>query len=251
MNVSESVCARASVRPMFPGRQKHIVRAAESKGGRDTINFADPNAVRLLNAALLKVDYGIQDWHLPPEKLCPPVPGRADYVHHLADILHESTRARRIPEGTGVVGLDIGTGSSLIYPLLGASSYGWKFLGSECDPDSFASAERIASANPGLDISVRYQPSPSSLLAGVIDASETIDFIMCNPPFFDSPEARTMYMARICTTYMDPSVVFMDRKTNRQTMMHAHTHARTHARTRKRACTHTHTHTQTNTHRRL
>jgi len=176
--------------------QKHIIRAAESKGGRDTIDWADADAVRLLNTALLRSDYGVSNWEIPDGKLCPPVPGRADYIHQIADVLRDSAGGADVPQGRQVVGMDIGTGASLIYPLIGASEYGWKFISSECDTDSFASAQRIASANAQLDIDVRLQPDASKILQGVLNTAETVDFVMCNPPFFDSPEAFMLENAR-------------------------------------------------------
>lgn len=85
----------------------------------------------------------------------------------------------------------IGTGASVIYPLLGAAAYGWKFIGSECNPTSFAAADRILKANaearPDIQIELRLQPSPSNILEGVLAEQDTVDFVMCNPPFFDSP----------------------------------------------------------------
>ena len=73
-----------------PALRPHIIPAHLSKSGRATIDFADAAAVRALNAALLKADYNVQGWVLPPAKLCPPVPGRADYVHLIADTLSHS-----------------------------------------------------------------------------------------------------------------------------------------------------------------
>ena len=106
-----------------PALRPHIIPASSprSKSGRPTIDFADAAAVRALNAALLKADYGVDDWALPPNKLCPPVPGRADYVHVLADTLSLSAGAGRIPVGGNVVGLDVGTGASAVYALIGVS----------------------------------------------------------------------------------------------------------------------------------
>jgi hypothetical protein len=107
-----------------PALRPHIIPASSprSKSGRATIDFADAAAVRALNQALLKADYGVEGWILPPNKLCPPVPGRADYVHVLADTLANSAGGSRgIPSGGKVVGLDVGTGSSAIYALIGVS----------------------------------------------------------------------------------------------------------------------------------
>ena len=120
-----------------PALGPHVIPAHRSKGGRDTIDFADPTAVRALNKALLAADYGIA-WDLPDGRLCPPVPGRADYVHHIADLLAESAGTGTIPTGPEIRGLDVGTGASLIYPLIGAAAYGWSFLASECDAAALA-----------------------------------------------------------------------------------------------------------------
>ena len=63
---------------------------------QQTVDFSDPAAVSTLNAALLVSDYGY-DFSLPPGHLTPAVPGRADYLHLLADLLAE--------DGTGEVPL--------------------------------------------------------------------------------------------------------------------------------------------------
>ena len=171
------------------------MRGVDSRGGRDTIDFADASAVRTLNTALLKSDYGVAHWELLEGKLCPPVPGRADYLHHMADVLRASAGGR-LPGGRNIVGFDIGTGASVIYPLIGAAAYGWKFVGSECDPHSFAAAQRIVRANSALDIEVRLQPSTTDILKNVLGEDEEVDFVMCNPPFFDSPQAFAAANAR-------------------------------------------------------
>ncbi|WP_315980201.1 RlmF-related methyltransferase [Aliamphritea spongicola] len=67
--------------------------------GRQSVDFSDPQAVRCLNQALLKYHYGIAFWELPEGYLCPPVPGRADYVHHLADLLAETAGLETPPKG--------------------------------------------------------------------------------------------------------------------------------------------------------
>ncbi|MEN3754888.1 RlmF-related methyltransferase [Mangrovibacter sp. SLW1] len=36
-----------------------------SPRGEKTVNFADPEAVKMLNRALLAADYGIQHWDIP------------------------------------------------------------------------------------------------------------------------------------------------------------------------------------------
>ena len=94
----------------------------------ESIDFADPAAVRSLNKALLKLYYGITHWDIPENYLCPPIPGRADYIHHVADLLRSCNNSV-IPRGTSVTVLDIGVGANCIYPIIGVKEYGWHFVG--------------------------------------------------------------------------------------------------------------------------
>ena len=55
--------------------------------GVQTINFFNPQAVKALNKALLISYYGIRYWDIPKQYLCPPIPGRADYIHYIADLI--------------------------------------------------------------------------------------------------------------------------------------------------------------------
>ena len=164
--------------------------------GGPSIDFADPAAVKALNRALLREAYGIRGWDLPAGALCPPIPGRADYLHHLADLLAEGGP---IPRGAAVHALDIGTGASLIYPLLGHREYGWSFVGSDIDGAALASAARILAANPGLEaaIALRRQMDPKAIFRGVVGPDDRFDLTLCNPPFHASlREAREAAQAK-------------------------------------------------------
>lgn len=110
--------------------------------GRTTIDFQDASAVRMLNRSLLKTYYNVNFWDIPPNYLCPPIPGRVDYVHYLADLLARSNK-HEIPRGHNIKVLDIGTGASLVYPLIGQSEYGWNFTGVDIDAGALKSAKQI------------------------------------------------------------------------------------------------------------
>ena len=157
--------------------------------GDKSINFADPNAVKTLNRALLKSFYGIAHWDIPADYLCPPIPGRADYVHYLADLLANSNKGT-IPRGEAVRVLDIGVGANAIYPLIGNTEYGWQFLGSDIDADALTSARSIIHGNPGLSaaIKLRQQKSPRHIFKGLLGANDYFDLTLCNPPFHSSQE---------------------------------------------------------------
>lgn len=160
--------------------------------GKKSIDFANPEAVKTLNRALLAEHYGIHHWDIPPGYLCPPIPGRADYLHGLADLLAAGNDGV-IPRGASLQVLDIGVGANCIYPLIGHREYGWRFLGVDIDPTALASAEVIIRANPGLAgaIRLRRQTDPEHIFQGLLQADERFDLSLCNPPFHASPDEAT------------------------------------------------------------
>jgi 23S rRNA (adenine1618-N6)-methyltransferase len=158
--------------------------------GNLTLDFSNAKAVKSLNRALLKYFYNVEFWDIPAGFLCPPIPGRADYIHYLADLLTESN-GEKIPIGPKIKVLDIGTGANLIYPLLGSAIYGWSFVGSELSPLAIQAAQIIIDLNKGLQgkIELRTQSDPSKILTDIIQPDEFFDLTICNPPFHVSAEA--------------------------------------------------------------
>ncbi|MGH8418333.1 MAG: 23S rRNA (adenine(1618)-N(6))-methyltransferase RlmF [Pseudomonas sp.] len=151
--------------------------------GKESIDFANPAAVRVFNRALLKAFYGIAHWDIPADYLCPPIPGRADYLHFLADLLAEHNDGV-IPRGAAIKALDVGTGANCVYPLIGHSEYGWHFLGSDIDKIALASAATIVKANNlGKAINLRQQNDRKHILVDLLLANERFDVSLCNPPF--------------------------------------------------------------------
>jgi 23S rRNA (adenine1618-N6)-methyltransferase len=153
----------------------------------ESIDFADPQAVRALNAALLAQHYGIKDWNIPPQYLCPPIPSRADYVHHLADLLAADNKGN-IPRGNAVRLLDIGTGANCIYPLIAQREYGWQVVGSDIDSGALTSAQAILDANgiSAAQIELRLQSERNAIFKGVVKSGERFHLSLCNPPFHAS-----------------------------------------------------------------
>ncbi|RYV04198.1 23S rRNA (adenine(1618)-N(6))-methyltransferase RlmF [Shewanella sp. OPT22] len=162
--------------------------------GTDSINFSNPKSVLLLNEALLKSEYGIRYWHLAENFLCPPIPGRVDYLHYVADLLAATykTKVKKLNQRT-IRGLDIGCGASLIYPLLGCKSYGWHFVGSDIHLPSVKASQLLVEANKlSANINVRHQLDNKHFFKNIIKEGEFFDFTMCNPPFHKSAaEAET------------------------------------------------------------
>jgi len=157
--------------------------------GNQSIDFFNHQAVKALNCALLKHFYNVDYWEIPPHYLVPPIPGRADYLHYVADLLG-SCNDGVIPKGDKIRCFDIGIGASCVYPIIGVAEYGWKFIGSEIDPLAIKSSLEIIDKNPNLKemIDVRLQEDNYQVFQGVLKTLEYVDFTICNPPFHASRE---------------------------------------------------------------
>ncbi len=151
-----------------------------------TIDFSNPDAVRALNKALLLTSYDIEFWDIPKENLCPPIPGRADYIHYIADILAENNNGK-VPKGPQVKVLDTGVGANCIYPIIGVVEYGWTFVGSEIVKKAYKNAIEIVRLNPQLknNVQIRQQPG-KDIFRNIIQPDDMFDITICNPPFFSS-----------------------------------------------------------------
>ncbi|XP_020494957.2 RNA N6-adenosine-methyltransferase mettl16 [Labrus bergylta] len=158
----------------YPDFQQHV---HTSLAGRPVVNFKEPEAVRALTCTLLKEDFGLTI-QIPLERLIPTVPLRLNYIHWVEDLIDGQKQPRR--------GIDIGTGASCIYPLLGATMNGWYFLATEVDDVCFDYATKNVEQNNLSDlIKVVKVPQKTLLMDALKEETEIVyDFCMCNPPFF-------------------------------------------------------------------
>ena len=167
-------------------------RLRDSANSKSHLPWHDPNFIHAFNHALLKERYGINHWDLPLNSLCPAVPGRMDYLFHLRDLLPpKRVKKTRI--------LDIGTGASVIYPILGSAEFGWNFIGTDIHKRSLANAQTILDANSDLKnrIELRHQSDPNRTLNGILSVEEKFDALICNPLFYESVEqAHSSYEKR-------------------------------------------------------
>jgi 23S rRNA (adenine1618-N6)-methyltransferase len=149
-----------------------------------SIDFFNPEAVKALNKALLKQYYNIDFWEIPDNYLCPPIPGRADYIHNIADLLNDTN----LSNNNKIKCLDIGTGANCIYPIIGIAEYNWNFIASDIDKTSLKSAQIIIDSNKSLEkkIELRLQDDKKNIFKGIIKETDKIDVSICNPPFHAS-----------------------------------------------------------------
>lgn len=174
--------------------------------GNLSIDFAKPQAVNALNTALLKHHYHIVDWAIPEGALCPPIPGRVDYIHHIAELLGiDDTKTKASPDKSKITLLDIGTGANGIYPILASQLYGWHCVGSDINQQSLDNVAAIIANNPTLKetFELRLQTDKNHMFKGIIQAGDYFDVTVCNPPFHASLEEalkgsqrKVAYLAR-------------------------------------------------------
>lgn len=171
---------------VYPALQKFV---KINKYGNESIDFFKPAAVKALNKALLFKHYNIKEWDIPANYLCPPIPGRADYIHAVADLLADDYQ-KKIPKGNSVNVLDIGIGANCIYPIIGIHEYGWRFIGSETDDIAIKAAMQNAAVNPTIiqNLQIRKQQSSKRIFENILKADEEINISICNPPFHESAE---------------------------------------------------------------
>ncbi|OLN81080.1 putative methyltransferase-like protein C27D7.08c [Colletotrichum chlorophyti] len=150
---------------------------------RGNLDFNNPAAVMQLTKTLLMADFGVQI-ELPDDRLCPPVPNRHNYILWLKGLV--DTTSYDDPDRK-VLGLDIGTGASCIYPLLGCTQRRWSFFATDVDPKSLTYAKKNVELNH-LQNRISIVPrNPKDALIPLEDiGAETLSFVMTNPPFYAS-----------------------------------------------------------------
>lgn len=214
------------------------------------LNFDDPAALVSLTKTLLLNDFKL-DWSIPCTRLCPAVPNRINYLLWVEDLL--AIPSSQSPSSSGstapiaprvatalslsppplrslsrlsapanIYGIDIGTGASAIFPLLGCRmNDAWNFVATEVDDASARCALDNVNRNVlGDRIHILRQDKDDPLLARALAAPELIGsslvddsfksrskvssdesaaaatearlcsepsfaFLMCNPPFFE------------------------------------------------------------------
>jgi 23S rRNA (adenine1618-N6)-methyltransferase len=154
-----------------------------------SIDFSNPKAVMALNQSLLSYFYNVKEWSIPKNYLCPPIPGRADYIHYISDLLPSDAKGK-VPRGKHIKVLDIGIGANCIYPIIGSYSYDWSFVGSDIDKDAIENVSKIIKENKLLSSNIEtiYQSNRDNIFKNIINENDKFYFTICNPPFHSSAQ---------------------------------------------------------------
>jgi 23S rRNA A1618 N6-methylase RlmF len=174
--------------------KKKFIFNFQSLNENNKMDFTDPEASKELTRIILKNDFNLE-WDMPLNHLIPPVMNRVNYIYWINDLIKIKCFNENIK------GIDIGVGASCIYPLLGNSVYGWKFIGTEIDQESVKfSNENIKRNKLENEILIIHVDDDRLILNGVIPKDERFDFCMCNPPFFSNElESERNNPKTICT----------------------------------------------------
>ncbi|OKL62360.1 hypothetical protein UA08_03054 [Talaromyces atroroseus] len=141
----------------------------------DQLDFTDPESVRQLTKSLLARDFELAV-DLPDDRLCPPVPNRLNYILWLQDLLDTSSRTGddQYDPNRQVLGLDM------------------VLLQSDIDDRNISSSRQTVSKNK-LENRVKIiETKPDDPLIPFEKLNvDRLDFVMCNPPFYESEEELT------------------------------------------------------------
>lgn len=156
--------------------------------GNNSIDFSNPEAIKALNKALLFAHYNLEFWDIPEGYLCPPIPGRAEYLLRISDVLAGSNIGR-LPVGDKIVCMDIGIGANAIYSLLAHQLFAWKIIGSEIDATAIVAAQiNIDNNHLSQAIEIKKQERSKDIFYGILQKTDKIDVCVCNPPFHASAD---------------------------------------------------------------
>ncbi|VDN04745.1 unnamed protein product [Thelazia callipaeda] len=148
--------------------------------GKLRIDFRDSSAVRALARTLLLSDFDL-DVEIPVDCLVPRIPQRLNYLLFIDDLLKINGISK------DALGIDIGTGASCVYALLGAKQYNWKFLATDSDPF----AVEVASRNVERNCLNEKIEVVQDVVFSRPEAEFT--FCMCNPPFYEYGESEEKF----------------------------------------------------------
>uniref|UniRef100_A0A915DL66 U6 small nuclear RNA (adenine-(43)-N(6))-methyltransferase n=1 Tax=Ditylenchus dipsaci TaxID=166011 RepID=A0A915DL66_9BILA len=162
------------------------------------IDFKNPKAVQALAQAILLEYFGLQVY-IPHGSLVPRIPQRLNYILLIEDLVNENAL------NSGVVGIDVGTGSSCIFPLLAAKTNQWRMYATDADESSITFAKKNVARNSLTEYIEILQSDPQDIFKVVMESpsasSQNFAFSMCNPPFFDPEEGDQRFVVSTSADY--------------------------------------------------
>ncbi|ORZ09676.1 ribosomal RNA large subunit methyltransferase F-like protein [Lobosporangium transversale] len=167
----------------YPSLRPYVVLNIKGDRTRGSLNFRDPMALRELTYCLLHRDFSIK-LDIPINSLCPAIPNRVNYICWIEDLMRNETESV-------IHGIDIGTGASCIYPLLGCTrNKNWRIMATDINDRSLQFAAKNVIMNNLQDTIVLLKSHPKKIFPGMLfqESEKIYDFCMCNPPFYEDEQ---------------------------------------------------------------
>ena len=162
----------------FPELKKYIIKHDE-KIEEFSFDWSNNDLSLLMTKSILNYYFNIKYYDIPKGFLIPPVPSRLNYLNLINELIKDI-------EKENIIGVDIGTGANIIYPILGNSIYNWKFICSEINNESYNNAKLILQKNNlEENINLIKQENKNNIFVSIINQENKYTFSMCNPPYYD------------------------------------------------------------------
>ena len=162
----------------FPELKKYIIKHDE-KIEEFSFDWSNNDLSLLMTKSILNYYFNIKYYDIPKGFLIPPVPSRLNYLNLINELIKDI-------EKENIIGVDIGTGANIIYPILGNSIYCWKFICSEINNESYNNAKIILQNNNlEKNITLIKQANKNNIFITILNQENKYTFSMCNPPYYD------------------------------------------------------------------
>ena len=163
----------------FPELKKYIIKHNDNKIEEFSFDWSNNDLSLLMTKSILKYYFNIQYYDIPKGFLIPPIPSRLNYLNLIHSLIKDIKEEN-------IIGIDIGTGANIIYPILGNSVYNWKFICTEINNESYNNARIILQKNNlEEDINLIKQDNKNNIFLGILNRENKYSFSMCNPPYYD------------------------------------------------------------------
>lgn len=146
----------------YPDFRKHCTYDIN---GKVKLDFKNPDALSALATCLLEKDFNLKVT-IPSGRLVPTLPLRLNYLLWIEDLLALVKKNEALES---ICGMDVGTGSACVYPLLGIKQCNWSFLATEADDLNYNSAQQNVQENGLQDQIVLKKVASQTIFGGILD----------------------------------------------------------------------------------
>ena len=167
----------------FPELKKYILKQNEDNEEEFQFDWSNNELSLLMDKSILNYYFDIKYYDIPKGFLIPPIPSRINYINLINSII---TKLINDIDIKNIIGIDIGTGANIIYPILGYSIYKWKFICTEINKEAYNNAKLILQKNNlENNINIIKQNNKDNIFISILNRENKYIFSMCNPPYYN------------------------------------------------------------------